>query len=46
VDSTQRDRLRGEWNQPIYWPLWLGAAAMLLFGVWMWRVLKKREEAV
>ena len=46
VDSAQRDRLRGVWNQPIYWPLWLGAAAMLLFGVWLWRVLKKREEAV
>ena len=45
VDSAQRDQLRREWNQPVLWPLWLGAVALLLFGVWMWRVLQKREEA-
>jgi ABC-type transport system substrate-binding protein len=45
VDSAQRDRLRSQWNQPVRWPLWLGATALLLFGVWMWRVLQKREEA-
>jgi len=45
VDSAQRVRLRREWNQPVRWPLWLGAAMVLLFGVWMWRVLKKREDA-
>ena len=45
VDTTQRDQLRREWNQPVRWPLWLGAAVLLLFGVWMWRVLQKREEA-
>ena len=44
VDSAQRDRLRREWNPPVIWPLWLGAAAFILFGVWMWRVLWKREE--
>ncbi len=44
VDSVQRDQLRRAWNQPMRWPLWLGAAALLLFGVWMWRVLQKREE--
>ncbi len=44
VDTGQRDRLRREWNQPARWPLWLGAASMLLFGVWMWRVLRRREE--
>jgi ABC-type transport system substrate-binding protein len=45
VDSVQRDQLRGQWNQPVRWPLWLGGMAMLLFGGWMWRVLQKREEA-
>jgi ABC-type transport system substrate-binding protein len=45
VDAQQRDRLRREWNQPVRWPLWLGSAALLLFGVWMWRMLQKREEA-
>jgi oligopeptide transport system substrate-binding protein len=45
VDAQQRDRLRREWNQPAYWPLWLGAAVLLLFGVWMWRALRQREEA-
>ncbi len=45
VDAKQRDALRREWNQPVLWPLWLGAVALLLFGVWMWRMLQKREEA-
>jgi len=45
VDAGQRDRLRRAWNQPARWPLWLGVAAVLLFGGWMWRVLRKREEA-
>ncbi len=45
VDAKQRDRLRREWNQPVLWPLWLAGTALLLFGVWMWRVLQKREEA-
>jgi len=44
VDAKQRDRLRREWNQPVLWPLWLGAAALLLFGGWLWRELQKREE--
>jgi len=45
VDTRQRNQLRREWNQPMRWPLWLGAAVLLLFGMWMWRVLRKREEA-
>jgi ABC-type transport system substrate-binding protein len=45
VDVGRRDALRREWNQPVSWPLWLGLAALLLFGVWMWRVLQKREDA-
>lgn len=45
VDAAQRDLKRGEWNRPAYWPLGLGAFLLSLFGVWMWRVLKKREDA-
>jgi ABC-type transport system substrate-binding protein len=45
VDSAQRDRLRGECNRPVLWPIWLGAALVLLFGLWMRRVLRRREEA-
>jgi ABC-type transport system substrate-binding protein len=45
VDAAQRDALRRQWNQPVRWPLWLGAAAMLMFGVWMWHKLRQREEA-
>ena len=44
VDASQRDALRREWNQPVRWPLWMTAAALLIFGVWFWRVLRKREE--
>jgi ABC-type transport system substrate-binding protein len=44
VDAGIRDQLRAKWNQPHLWPLWLAIAALLMFFVWMWRVLKKREE--
>ncbi len=45
IDAAQRDKLRKQWNQPRLWPLWLGVAALLVFGGWLWRVLQKREEA-
>ncbi len=45
VDDVQRERLRREWNQPVLWPLWLGAGALLMFGVWMRSVLQRREQA-
>jgi ABC-type transport system substrate-binding protein len=44
VDVAQREQARRQWNQPAYWPLVLAVAALLLFGVWMWRTLRKREE--
>jgi hypothetical protein len=44
VDAAQRDQARRQWNQPAYWPLVLAGAVLLLFGVWMWRTLRKREE--
>ena len=45
VDDVQRERLIREWNQPVLWPLWLGGSILLLFGVWMRSVLKRREQA-
>lgn len=45
VDAALRDRLRREWNQPVRWPLGLGGVALSLLGLWIWRALKKREEA-
>ncbi|MDO8350170.1 MAG: ABC transporter substrate-binding protein [Gallionella sp.] len=44
VEAGQRDSLRAAWNQPGLWPLWLGLVALLSSGVWLWRVLQKREE--
>jgi len=44
IDAKLRDEKRREWNQPAHWPLWIGAALLLLFGGWMWRVLQKRDE--
>jgi hypothetical protein len=37
--------MRRKWNQPVLWPLWLGGIALGLFGWWLWRALRKREEA-
>jgi len=45
VDDAQREQLRRAWNRPVLWPLWLGALIALVLGVWMWRVLKRREQA-
>ncbi|MGA7750195.1 MAG: ABC transporter substrate-binding protein [Gallionella sp.] len=45
VDANRRDALRRDWNQPILWPLWLGTGVAVLFGIWLWRMLRQREEA-
>ncbi len=45
VESDRRERLRGEWNQPVRWPLWLAAALLLMFAFWVWRMLQRRDEA-
>ena len=45
IDTKLRDALRRKWNQPVRWPLWLAASAVLLFGIWLWRMLRQREEA-
>jgi oligopeptide transport system substrate-binding protein len=45
VDTRRRDVLRREWNQPVRWPLWVGAIMLLLSGAWLWIKLRQREEA-
>jgi ABC-type transport system substrate-binding protein len=45
IYAAQRDVKRREWNQPVLWPLWAGAGLVLLFGLWMGWVLRKREQA-
>ena len=45
VDAKLREQYQARWNQPQLWPLWLGGIALLLFALWLWRALKKREEA-
>ena len=45
VDAKLRDERRAQWNKPVLWPLWLGGSAMLLFALWIWHVLRQRENA-
>ena len=45
VDAKLREQYQARWNQPQLWPLWLGGIALLLFALWLWRALQKREEA-
>jgi ABC-type transport system substrate-binding protein len=45
IDAVQRDEMRKQWNQPLLWPLWLVGIALVAFGGWLWRALRKREEA-
>lgn len=46
VDATRRDALRRAWNQPERWPLWLIGGVLLLSGLWLARVLRRREQGV
>ena len=45
VDAKLREQYQARWNQPQLWPLWLGSGSLLLFVLWLWRALQKREEA-
>ncbi|MBI5919188.1 MAG: ABC transporter substrate-binding protein [Nitrosomonadales bacterium] len=44
IDAAQRERLRGQWNQPVLWPLWLIGAGLLGGGWWLRRTLRRRAE--
>jgi ABC-type transport system substrate-binding protein len=45
VDAAEREAKRRAWNRPAYWPLLLISVALVTFGLWMRRVLRKREDA-
>jgi len=45
VDAAEREAKRHAWNRPAYWPLALGFVLLSVFSVWMWGVLRKREDA-
>jgi len=45
IDSSRRAELRAEWNRPVYWPLLLGLA-VLVVAVWpAWLSFRKRQRA-
>ncbi|MDH4285315.1 MAG: ABC transporter substrate-binding protein, partial [Gallionellaceae bacterium] len=45
IEAVRRDELRKKWNQPVLLPLLLAGMALAVFGWWMWRALRQREEA-
>jgi len=45
IDEAKRSAKRQEWNQPARWPLLIIVTVILLFAGWLWRVLRKRDEA-
>ncbi|HEY6096120.1 MAG TPA: ABC transporter substrate-binding protein [Gallionellaceae bacterium] len=44
IDAAQREAMRRQWNHPVYWPLWLGAIALLAFAWWIRRTLQRRDQ--
>ena len=44
VDSAERTQKRGEWNQPVLWPLWGGVVLMLVLIVPAWLGIRRREQ--
>jgi ABC-type transport system substrate-binding protein len=45
IDASKRDALRKQWNQPLFWPLWLLGVTLLGSGWLLWRLLRQREES-
>ena len=45
IDAAQREEMRKRWNPPLLWPLGLGGLALAGLGWWLWRALRKRQEA-
>jgi ABC-type transport system substrate-binding protein len=44
VDSAERTQKRGEWNQPVLWPLWGGVVLMMVLIVPAWLGIRRREQ--
>ena len=45
VDPVQREAMRLKWNQPVLWPFALLGLIFAALAGWLWRALRKREEA-
>ncbi|MBV5309001.1 ABC transporter substrate-binding protein [Chromatium okenii] len=43
IDPTLRQQLRHVWNQPIRWPLWIGAGLLVLLVLPAWWLVRQRE---
>ena len=46
IDPQLRERRRRQWNDPVTWPLWLGAAAVAFVTVPAVIAFRRRERAV
>jgi ABC-type transport system substrate-binding protein len=46
IDPALRAQRQAEWNRPVTWPLWGGAAAGLVLVVLGWQAYRRREGAV
>jgi ABC-type transport system substrate-binding protein len=45
IDPVLRAQKRAEWNRPVVWPLWLGAAALVLAMLPAWVSYRRRQRA-
>lgn len=43
IDVALRDKLQSQWNQPIWWPLWLLAISLILVILPAWRLYRRRK---
>jgi len=45
IDPALREQKIKAWNAPLWWPLWLLAAALAAGGLLAWRVARRRDRA-
>jgi ABC-type transport system substrate-binding protein len=43
IDPELRQRLRQDWNQPVLWPLWVGAGLLVALVLPAWWLVRRRE---
>lgn len=43
VDVDERVRSHAQWNQPVWWPLWLAMAVVVLMGGYLIRIWRARD---
>lgn len=44
IDPQLRVEKQAQWNQPVWWPLWLVLGLAMVGAVFVWRVLRQREQ--